>query len=387
MTKTDQLHIDADVVVVGAGVSGTPAALAAARSGVKTLLIEKESAPGGTMSAGLGFPVCGLFENNPDQPPRLLNGGLSEEFFSIVSREVADPVAAMGRVYVCNCPLSLFNSITFQWLEHPNLTVVFNVPSWSLDIENDHIRSFSFQTPEKTECRCEPAQVIDCTGSGAVIRRSGAAQILPDSLPLAGFSALLENVATDDMLAIRVPYVLRRAVDAGRLPPFCARTVFSPLEPGGALCKFNLPECAPTGDAEQAVRDAFQILKEELPTFAHAALLRCSPSILSREGPRMKGQLILTDDDLRAGRSFGDSVARGAWPMEYWDTESGPQYEYVEKAYDIPLRALRSENIHNLWAAGRLISADSVALASLRVMGTAIATGEAAGRAAAGEIL
>lgn len=380
-------HIHADVVVVGAGVSGVPAAVAAARAGAKTLLIEKRSAPGGTMSASLGFPVCGLFEATPDAAPRLLNCGLTEELYSIVSRDVSEPVAAMGRVTICNCPLPLFESITSRWLEHENLTAFFGISEWSLGVENDRIQSFAFQTSDHMAYSCNPAQVIDCTGSGDVVRKSGAEQIVPDQLPLAGFSAELKNIAEDDMLSIRVPYVLRRAAEAGRLPAFCARTVITPLEQGRALCKFNLPESTPKADAELAVQDSLHVLKQELPAFVNASLLRCSPSILRREGSRMKGRVVLSADDIRTGRSFEDSVARGAWPMEYWDAESGPQYEYVEKAYDIPRRALRSENIENLWAAGRLISADSAALASLRVMGTAMATGEAAGRAAAGESL
>jgi len=68
-----------DVVIVGAGVSGVPAAVAAARAGAKTLLLEESPRLGGTMVASLGFPLCGLFENDISKSPRLLNGGLSTE--------------------------------------------------------------------------------------------------------------------------------------------------------------------------------------------------------------------------------------------------------------------------------------------------------------------
>ena len=92
-----------DVVVVGAGASGVPAAVAVARCGARVLLLEQSTEPGGTMTAGLGFPVCGLFENDVAHPPRLLNGGLSGEFFAAVCKEVRD---RGGRGFD---PLSLHN--------------------------------------------------------------------------------------------------------------------------------------------------------------------------------------------------------------------------------------------------------------------------------------
>jgi hypothetical protein len=131
------------------------------------------------------------------------------------------------------------------------------------------------------------------------------------------------------------------------------------------------------------------LLQAELPALASARPTAFSPAVLAREGARLKGELILNSEDILKGRRFSDAVARGGWPMEYWDGKKGVQYGFAEEglSFDIPLRALRSANIKNLWAAGRLISADSRALSSVRVMGTSMATGEAAGRAAARECL
>jgi len=378
-----------DVVVVGAGVSGVPAAVAAARAGAKTLLLEQRPSAGGTLSAGLGFPVCGLFENDVSKNPRLLNDGLSAELFSVISREVADPVFAMGQVYVCRCPIALFESIYADWLDVENLTPRFGVRNISVEIQDQRIHALSFQTLEGATQTCEVGQVVDCTGSGVIIQQSGAKQIVPEALPLAGFSVCLKGVENEEMLPLKVPYILRKAADAGELPAYCSFTHFSPLEDGDSLCKFSLPAETSRAEAEQTARRAIARLRKQIPAFHSVEVVQFSPSILQREGIRLKGQSILTGDDVRNGRSFEDGIARGGWPIEYWDTEKGIQYEYIENglSYDIPLGALRSENIKNLWAAGRLLSADSAALASARVMGTAIATGEAAGRAAAMECL
>lgn len=378
-----------DVVIIGAGVSGVPAAVAAVRAGARTLLLEQNPSLGGTLSASLGFPICGLFENDTSTPPRLLNGGLSSELVSAISSEVSDPVSAMGHVYICRCPVALFESIYTDWLNEKNLTVVFGARNISLDIQEKKIVGIRFQTLEGLTQTSEVGQVIDCTGSGSIIQQSGAKQIVPDHLSLAGFSVRFKGVEKDDLLPIKVPYVLRKATDAGELPAYCSFTHFSTISKEAALCKFSLPTETSQADAEQTARQALNLLQKQIPAFHSAEVVQFSPSILQREGVRLKGQAVLTGDDVLKGRSFEDGITRGGWPIEYWDADKGPQYEYAEQSlsYDISLRSLRSENIKNLWAAGRLLSADSMALASARVMGTALATGEAAGVAAAKECL
>jgi len=377
-----------DLIIVGAGVSGVPAAVASARTGAKTLLLEQRDYSGGTLTASLGFPICGLFENDTSKPPRLLNGGLSAELFSTISKEVPDSVVAMGRLFVCRCPPALFESIYTEWIKAENLTVYYGIRDLSVTVQENRIELLTFRSADKALHESRAGQVIDSTGTGAVITLSGAEEIIPDHLPLIGFSMRLEGVQSDELLPIKVPYSLRKAVESGALPPHCAFTVFSREGSGLALCKFSLPPGTSREDAEQTARLSLAVLREQVSALRGAEAVTFSPAVLPREGTRMKGRMILTGDDVKKGRTFSDAVVRGAWPLEYWDMENGVQYNYVKKGgfYDIPLRALRSVNIQNLWAAGRALSADSAALASARVMGTAIATGEAAGRAAAGEV-
>ncbi len=371
-----------DVVIIGAGVSGVPAAAAAARAGARTLLLEKTCRLGGTMADSLGFPVCGLFQNGP---PRLLNPGLPAEWLSAVTGRIPDAVFAMGKVTVCRCPLPLFQQIYRGWTQMDNLTVCFGAQNIAPEMNANRIESVSFDCPDGPQ-RHSVGQAVDCTGCGEIILKSGAQRIVPKKLPLAGFSVRLSGVGPDELLSVKVPYVLCKAADAGALPASAACTVFSMEASGSALCKFSVPSEMSQADAEDAARRGVQHLQQNIPAFESAQVVAVSPAVLQREGPRLKGAAVLTADDVRSGRHVEDAAARGCWPMEYWDPRTGVQYDYVQDAYDIPLRALRSVNIENLWAAGRLVSADSAALASVRVMGTAMATGEAAGRAAAKEL-
>lgn len=375
-----------DVIIAGAGAAGVPAAAAAARRGAKTLLLETGAAPGGTMIAGLGFPVCGLFENEVSRPPRLLNSGLTEEFFAAVQSADREPVTAMGRVYICRCSAGLFRSVLTRWLDHKNLTFIPRISGLEADLSGERIVQLCFRTADGTLQTVSADQLIDCTGQGELIRKSGAARIEPERLPLAGFSVRLRGVQPDSLLPVKVPYQLRKAAEAGVLPGWCRFTFFSFSRPDGgeAVCKFSPPSACTLDETVRTVRRALAVLQAELPAFQTLEPVEQSPSVLQREGLRLKGRCVLTGADVLAGRRFDDAAARAAWPMEYWDAENGPQFTFAEpgRIYEIPLRAMRSESCPNLWAAGRTLSADSAALSSARVIGTAMALGEACGKAA-----
>ena len=380
-----------DVIVAGAGAAGVPAAVSAARRGAKTLLLEQRPAPGGTMTAGLGFPVCGLFENDTTRPPRLLNAGLSEEFFSAVCAVDSDPAVAMGRVYICRCSANLFQRISEDWLARARVAFLPNVQNLQVEEGAGKISALRFRVADGPMQTAVAGQVIDCTGNGAVVQESSAERIEPQTLPLSGFSVRLRGVDADDLLPVKVPYELRHAADAGTLPAWCRFTFFSPGVVGcnDAFCKFSPPANCSVAQVRETVRCALEILKKRLPAFQAAELVETSSAVLLREGVRLKGGVVLCEEDILAGRTVADPVARGAWPMEYWDAENGPQFTFAPdgSSYEISARCLRSVNVKNLIAAGRCLSASSAALSSARVIGTAIATGEAVGRLAVERLL
>ncbi len=377
-----------DVVVVGAGASGVPAAVAAARSGRDVILLEQESGIGGAMVAGLGFPVCGLFECKMKQSLHLVNEGLAKEFYETVLAEDAHAVERLGRVQVLRCSAERFCAIYRGWLKNETrIQLISGCSNLTVQEQDQRIARLGFRDAHGDEFWIEAKVVIDCSGNAVVVQKSSAKCIEPENPALAGFVFRVSDVAQGDLLSIKVPYVLRQAVDAGTLPGYCRFTVYMPGAPGSGSCKMSMPADVDDALAGQVAERVFEVLRNKLPEFRAAQRTETSKSILQREGIRIKGEYLLTQEDVRQGRRFEDSVARGAWPMEFWNADDGPSYSYVEggSIYDIPLRALKSENIENLWAAGRTISADSAALASARVIGTCMVTGEAAGLAAAKE--
>jgi len=125
-------------------------------------------------------------------------------------------------------------------------------------------------------------------------------------------------------------------------------------------------------------------LRRHVPGFEQAYLASTGPQIGVRESRHPPARYDLTADDLRTGRQRSESIAKAAWPIEDHSVPGKPMYHSIggDGFASILLDCLRAKGMDNVFYAGRLIGADDMAYGSIRVMGTAFATGEAAGRAA-----
>jgi hypothetical protein len=141
--------------------------------------------------------------------------------------------------------------------------------------------------------------------------------------------------------------------------------------------------------AEQSGREMalllVDVLREKVPGFERAWLAQTGPQIGVRESRHPAARYEITYDDVVGGRQREDGVARAAWPIELHKEAGKPFYQSIgaHGFYHVPLDAVTARGLDNLWYAGRVVGADSLAYGSIRVMGTAFATGEAAGTAAA----
>jgi hypothetical protein len=132
------------------------------------------------------------------------------------------------------------------------------------------------------------------------------------------------------------------------------------------------------------VLDYYQRVEQKPWLFDH-----CSPRIGIREGRRIVGDYVLAVEDLRAGRSFDDAIARGVFYLDGHKPDDDkrtyilPKDQLKVPPYQVPYRCLLPRGSRNLLAAGRCLSADQLALSSARVMTTCSMMGQAAGIAAA----
>jgi hypothetical protein len=188
---------------------------------------------------------------------------------------------------------------------------------------------------------------------------------------------------------------LRGAAEAGTLTPECRQAwIDRGIRDDEVFVKLFVPLGEEWGDPsrvremEQRMQatqaDVVEVLRR-LRDFARARVTQVG-SLGVRDGGRIRGRYVLSVEDVRAGREFGDGVCRCAWPIEFWDPEAGLLLEYLPagSSYQIPMRSLQLAGVENFWVAGKCLSADRHAHASARVAGTCWAMGQAVGMAAAG---
>jgi len=241
---------------------------------------------------------------------------------------------------------------------------------------------------------------VDCSGEATVAALAGGAVqdgsadqspglvfVLDNAVPKFTKSAWLDLLRT-----------LRRAVKQKRLPAGCDRLALVPAAGGDGrvIFKLNLTAGGPAQpmwlrhtayerDGRAKVDAIQRFLIENIASFRGARFSGAAAQIGVRTGRRIRGMTTLRDEDVLRGRKFADGIARGCWPMEHWHDRLQPTMMHLEEGdfYEIPFDCLRPAGLTNVLAAGRCLSATPGALASARVIGTCLATGWAAGTAAA----
>lgn len=382
MKKLENSLDGADIIVAGAGLSGVCAAIAAARRSARVTLIEKESGPGGTATGLRHRFLCGLFTNSASLPRKYLNHGLTEEVCEHLSSR-GNPIK-MGKVWLLPYDPDRLMIVLNSLLTHEkNIQVSYDSKITSCSLQAGRIQSIKYSRFGK-QCQLKANIFIDA-GAGILLEKCKAAK--PSDLAkrqMSGFALELTGVPWDDALSIRVPYVLYQAVQREELPLYARWTVVSTCEhKGRVLLKLSLLAGAGMPLGRRMSLAIVRVLKRELSSFRSAKILWQAQDVFSRDGALLDGQYILKDKDVLAGKKFSDGIVKGAWPMEFWDSKRGPIYKYLNgEHYELPLRSIKAKNISNLFAAGRSVSAEPGAQASLRVGGLCLATGEAAGNAA-----
>lgn len=383
---------ECEILVVGGGVAGISAAVTAARQGLHTILIEKNRFLGGSAIIGLHRFICGLYANGTSIPDNTLNGGIVREIcFKLKNLTPEKTMLRMGRVYVLPYAIKDLISVFRSLIEGKrHLNILYDTQAVSVKTEKNVITAVVVRG-SKGVFNIVPKVVIDCSGDGIIVQLSGARYQVssPEQRQFAGYTFQIKGLQNvDDMIAIKVPYYLNQAVAEKKMPSYLKFTTFVPGDNASeGYCKLNIPPADGQDRNKQAKDIALLVhryLSEVLPSFKNSSIVEMSKEVVDREGPRVCGEYMLTADDVLNARKFPDGVVKNAWPIELWDQEKGPQYQYLNSGdyYEIPLRCLKTQDISNLCCAGRCISVSHEALGSTRVMGTCISLGEEAGREA-----
>ena len=397
-----------DVLIIGGGSAGVAAALAAARQGASTLLVERHGYLGGAGTASLVHSFCGLYDlpPTPDAVPRVANPGLPVELErELRAQGIAHGPLRMSRVDVLMHQPQRLALFLDQWCQkQPKLQVLLHTEVAGCVVDAKRISEVTLQC-RGTTWKLRPRTVVDASGDAIL---AVFANHLWDPTPahelqrpayIIGISDVDTAVLTGDG-PLKIVGCLARAVQEGKLPAAAAgahfrasaalNEVFLTLDLSGDSpeCAFDATDARSLTWIEMQGREVtFAIvehLRQALDGFAKARITSLPVRAGIRESRRWIGEAVITEEDILTSRNDAHAVANATWPIELRETARGPRllYPHEPKGCGIPLGALRARDLQNVFIAGRCLSATHRAQASTRVMGTALATGQAAGIAA-----
>jgi len=384
-----------DVLVCGGGCAGVAAALAAARSGAKTLLVEKAPFAGGIITS-VGLPYFDGIANIRDN--RIVVRGIAIELLS--KSGVCKPDARTVEKHNPTIP----NTFEFKLLldalleQEKTLQTLFNTFVCDVETSGDRIETVRVANKDGL-VTIRPKVVVDCTGDGDVAAWSGATFEQSTEVQPLTLHFRIGRVRKTAQLTRDCREALQQAQEAGDLPHFYGPGVMflfadDEVYVHGVRVPANPTDAADLSRAEaQGRRDAYAMFtawKKAVPGFEQSYFIEAYPWIGVRESRRLVGEYVLTEDDLMTARRFDDAIATGCWYLDLHPNKTtlGGANDFTpEKVqpdpFDIPYRSLLPKEVTNLLVAGRCHSATRGAHASTRVTVTAMATGEAAGVAAA----
>ncbi len=394
--------LSCDVLVIGGGAAGVAAAAAAGRAGAKVVLLERYGFLGGLATAAQVGTVCGFYLRDSANSSALpVAGGFLQEFASRLQRAAgAEPLRLERGLWALPFSIPVFANVADAVLrESGSITVVLHATVAGARAEGARVvqaQALAWNHP----LTLRPVTVVDSSGEATVAGLAGAEveNGAGDQAPSLVFSLEHVEASRTEYGLLEVRRELHRAVELGALPALCERLALVPGTGRDGRLDLKLTLAPANTDrplwqqitcwereARALVLDICRFLSQNTTTFRQARLASVAPQLGLRSGGRIQGCARLADEDVLSGRKFASGIARGCWPMERWGTSPRPEMTLFNERdyYEIPVDCLRPAKLDNLFAAGRCLSASAGAMTSARVIGTALATGWAAGTAAA----
>lgn len=414
-----------DVVVAGGGPAGTVAAIAAAREGAKTLLVEQHGYLDGMLTAaGVGPQMT--FHAGDTQVVR----GIAEEIICRLKEMELSPGHMEDFVGYCSS-ITPFDVEGMKYVletmaREAGVTLLYHTVLTGCQVEDGKITSLQLYSKNGFFC-VEGKVFLDCTADADLSTMAGVtsvygresdhlAQPMTMIIKVGGVERekMMEYVRSNrrDMLST-IPFdrlhliprvgiqgaysVIQKAKDDGefdvdRNMVLCFETNtpgevilnMSRIIRKSAVDPFDLTDAEVEG--RKQARQILAFMRNYIPGFENCRIVSTGPNIGIRESRKINGQYKLTAEDLLSNRMFDDAVAMGGYPIDIHSPDgSAMKHRYLKPGswYSVPYGALVTNEVENLVVAGRCISATHEACAAIRVTPIVMAIGQAAGTAGA----
>ena len=416
-----------DVVVVGGGPGGIPAAIAAARGGASTLLVEKNGYLGGNLAIGL--PLLAYLDRYGNH----VAGGIAQEFVDRLMKRGA----SWGHA---RCPMH--NSVTLyhhdiakivliEMCQEAGVDILLHTALESVDVDNARLQRATFMG-KGNRIEVSAKVFIDATGDGDVGFMAGAAYEMgqkgtgvlqpptcmfsvgnvdereffdflerdPEQMKLCdtievdpGFDAAHFR-STKSHVVVGLRKLFQELKQKGELP--VDRDTFisiNSLLPGQANINstrhlgidgsnlFDLTRAEIEGQLQ--IEKLVMTMKKHIPGYENCYITRIYPTIGIRESRRFLGKKYLTEASILKGEVPEDSIGLSSYIIDIHDGGGAETIVKKVDAYGVPYGCLVARDIDGLMFSGRCISMDAVVMSSSRVMPPCMVIGEGAGTGAA----
>ncbi len=395
-----------DVVIVGGGLAGLCAALAAAREGALVALVHNRPVLGGNSSSEIRVPPAGASLHNP----------FARET-GIIHELITEDRARNHLCHDTGNANAVWDMVQYDAVvREKNLVPFFNTHVTDVKMNDGRIVSvFGDQLGSEIRWEIVGKMFIDASGDGVVAMAAG----VPFRIGQEASSEYGESMAPPKEWQHSLGSSLHfRAIDTGKPAPFTPPdwAVRYPTEAslnrrhhghiGSGYWWIEVGFPYNTIDENETLRDV--ILSHVLGVWDHIknhcdqkekaanyALDWVGMVTGKRESRRFIGDTVLTQNDVQARRLFKDRVGYGGWEIDdhtkegITDTSKKPSFDgvnhrlYFLSPYSVPLSCMTTAKVENLMLAGRILSASRLAFNTLRVMKTLAVLGQAAGTAAA----
>ena len=380
-----------DLAVIGGGFAGVAAALAAARAGVKVLIVEKSNCLGG---AAVNCLV------NPFMPYWTEVDGRRVDFSAGIFREIHDRLEERNAMRKESFLEEELKYILNEMIAEANIDLLFHAYIFKVEKCDEHIASVMVAT-KGGEMQIEANYFIDATGDAQLAYLAGCPTVLGrESDHLCQPMTLCFRIGNVDVEKF---YASRERLKIAHAQSLASGELINPREnilvfktPIHNVLHFNTTRVVrknPTSPEEvteaevlarKQVYEIYDFMKKNADGLENSFLMMTAAEIGVRESRMIVGDYVLTEQDCRNCVKFEDGIAACNYDIDIHNPEgTGTSHYYFPAGeyYTIPYRSLIPKSAENLLVAGRCISSDHGAQASYRIMPVVCCIGEAAGSA------
>ena len=398
-----------DVLVVGGGPAGLAAAVAAARHGARTLLVERYGFLGGMGTAGGVTNFAGLYGRRGGEMQQLVHGVVDELLARIdaLGGLNAPQDGLHGRIRVRSYDVAAYKCAADQLLQGAGVQMLFH--AWAAGATMSGSRIESVLVESKSGRRALLAQeFIDASGDADIAHFAGVPSVYGDGKGNALYPSTMFRIGNVDAPRAQAAVGEFKAIDvlmegaAGRYD-FPRRGAILRPQRNPREWRANVTQLRNAEGRAADATDALQLsaaelegrrqiveymrfLRAEVPGFEAAEIAEIAAQVGVRETRRVAGAYALTGEDVLGGARFEDAIGFNAWPVEMHlagRIEWGFPRDAANAFNQLPYRMLLPQGVANLHVAGRCASMEHLGQSAARASGGCFVMGQAAGTAAA----